>query len=401
MILTYIKTFFKSDYFRQNKPIILILFAWLFRLCFLLQGNAGGVSLNGFVLLQIALILTLFAILLSKGFYPILLLQLTSTRLMALIYLLGMLSLVWSVLPLMSCFFAFENLVIMTTLLYLAYKTNSVYQLERFFIGFIIAILIMFFIRTILLGGGYFHSVTYSTVAAMLTTYCLGEWKNEWRPEENNTTLRFGLFCGVFFLIITTSGGAIFSTFLSCFAIVAFTKNQFIRFLAFFFIGIFACLWFLGDSETVLSFLFPGKSTASITSAHGRTIIWNMIYEKIAERPWLGWGYAAVERVLPQYCTDAHNSLIGIRGSLGNIGCCMLIMTMLSQLVYLFHRTYLFGFKGLLIATICAFINSNTTAFLGAKASASALTFQFLLVLGAAYTSLPLVENSTRNSNYA
>ena len=386
MFFSYFTSFFKAEYFRQNRALILLLFAWLFRLCFLLQGNYGSVAINKYVFLQIVLILVLFFIMVSKHFYPTQLLISPSTRPFALIYILGMASIFWSVLPLMSCFFAFENFVCMTVLLYLGLRCKDKFQLERFFIGMVIAILLMFFSRQCLLGGFYFHSVTHSTVAAMLTTYCLGEWGKTNRPRENIISLKMGLAFGPSFLLLTTSGGAIFSTFLSCLVLVLFARNISVRFLAFIFLCVFAYMWFSGDTDAILSFLFPGKSMAAITSGHGRTYIWDMIYEKIAERPWLGWGYAAVERVLPLYCVDAHNSLIGIRGSLGNVGFASLIIAMLLQLFYLFKRSRLFGFKGLLVATVCAFINSNTTNFLASKAGHSALTFQLLLVLGAVYS---------------
>ncbi|OQC16079.1 MAG: O-Antigen ligase [Lentisphaerae bacterium ADurb.Bin082] len=395
MFFSYFTSFFKTEYFRQNRTLILLLFAWLFRLCFLLQGNYGSVAINKYVFLQIGLILALFFIMVSRNFYPSQLFLSPSTRPFAFIYFLGMVSILWSVLPLMSCFFAFENLVCMTVLLYLGLRCKDKFQLERFFIGMVIAILLMFFSRQCLLGGFYFHSVSYSTVAAMLTTYCLGEWGKSNRPRENITSLKMGLAFGAGFLILTTSGGAIFSAFLSCLVLVLFARNLSIRFLTFIFLCVFAYMWFSGNTDAVLSLLFPGKSMASIASAHGRAYVWEMIYEKIAERPWLGWGYAAVERVLPLYCVDAHNSLIGIRGSLGNVGFAGLIIAMLLQLLYLFKHSGHFGFKGLLVATVCAFINSNTTNFLASKAGASALTFQLLLVLGTVYSYFVVRETAS------
>ena len=386
MFFSYFTSFFKAKYFRQNRALILLLFAWLFRLCFLLQANYGSVAMNKYVVLQIGLILALFFIMVSRHFYPAKLFISPSTRPFAFIYFLGMASILWSVLPLMSCFFAFENLVCMTVLLYLGFRCEDKFQLERFFIGMVIAILLMFFSRQCLLGHFNFHSVTYSTVAAILTTYCLGEWGKTNRPRGNIISLKMGMAFGTGFLILTTSGGAIFSAFLSCLVLILFARNSSVRFLTFIFLCVFAYMWFFGYTDAILSFLFPGKSMASITSGHGRTYIWNLIYEKMAERPWLGWGYAAVERILPLYCTDAHNSLIGIRGSLGNVGFASLIIAMLTQLFFLFRHSHFYGFKGLLVATVCAFINSNTTNFLASKAGPSALTFQLLLVMGALYS---------------
>ncbi len=375
---------FTSTYYQRNKALIIPLSLWLFRICFLLQGNEGGVAINKFVLFQIFMIIIIFMNLCKVNFLPILLIRYSSTSGFALIYILGMASMLWSVLPLMSCFFAFENLVCMTVLLYLAQQCKDQFQLERIFIWSVISIICMFIIRNVTIGGTW-HSVTYSTIAAMLTTYCLGEYNVKNRPDENVKMLRYGLASGIFILIITTSGGAMFSTAISLFALSLFAEKPAVRVFAFISIMILVIMWFSGATDKVLDILFPGKSMASIMSAHGRTVVWDMINEKVAERPILGWGYAAVERILPIYCVDAHNSIVGIRGSLGNVGCGLLIITMVMLMVDFYKNNTHFGYRGLMISTLCAFINSNTTNFLAAKAGPCALTFQFLLILGASY----------------
>ncbi len=389
MLFEQIRYFYKTEYFRQNKTIVLLIFAWIFRLSFLLQGNYGSVAINKYVFLQIALVTMMTVHLVKRGMTPFVLLKHSSTLGFTILYLMGMLSICWSVMPMMSCYFAFENLVLMTALLFIANQCNDCNQVERVFIWMILSILLLFILRTLTMGGSW-HSVTYSTVAAMLFSYCMAEFGTAGRSRENKQVIKYGLIGAGFILVITTSGGACFSVALSSAAMVLFAQKRIIRILAFLFLVIMGILWFSGATDIVLDTLFAGKDLDSIYTAHGRTYIWELIYQKMAERPWLGWGYAAVERILPVYCTDAHNSIIGVRGSLGNMGCAVLVIAMLSVCLHYYRHSFTFGHKGLLIASICAFINSNSTNFLAAKGGPSALTFQYLLILGAAYSCLPI-----------
>ena len=221
----------RKSFYQQNKTIIILLSLWLFRICFLLQANDGGISINKFVIFQICMIIALFIYLCKEKFTPIILFKFSSTMGFASIYSLGMISIVWSVLPLMSCFFAFENLVCMTALLYLALQCKNNYQIEHIFICAVIAIISMYIIRNLTIGGSW-HSVTYSTIAAILTTYCLGEYNTKNRPIENVKILRYGLVTGLAILGVTTSGGAIFSTGLSLFALSLFAEKSTIRVMA-------------------------------------------------------------------------------------------------------------------------------------------------------------------------
>ena len=373
-----------TTYYKQNKPIILLLLLWLFRICFLTQGNRGGVAINKYVVIQIIAILALGMQLLSRHYTPKILLKYNATKHFAILYIFGMISILWSVFPLMSCFFALENLVCMTAIMYLSCKCTNVYELEKFFIYAIIFIIGMFFIKTILITKS-FHSVTYSSISAMLTMYCLPELHSRNRLSDNSKTLKIGLAVGIIILFMTTSGGAIFSTFLTFLVYLILSKKLSLRLMLFISLLLLGLLIFFGYHQVILNILFPHKSTTGILTAHGRTRVWDMINVKVAEKPLLGWGYAAVERILPIYCIDAHNSIIGIRGSLGNIGCFYLIFSMIYVLGYFYINRDIIGYKGIFFAVLCAFINSNTSNFLASKAGPCAITFQSLLVLGAAF----------------
>lgn len=379
------RSFFKTVFFKQNKTILLLLFAWIFRVTFLLQGNNGsGVAINKYVFFQIFLILMMIIYLYKNKMTPFVMIKHPVTMGFSLLYILGMISICWSVMPLMSCYFAMENLILMTVLFFISMQCKNCYEVERLFIYFVLVLFSMFIIRSLLFVGGW-HSVTYSSIAAMLFMYCLAEYSAMLRPIKNVKMLKIGLLLSGFILVITTSGGACFSAALSSIALAMFARQRTVRVISLIFLVLMGGLWFSGSTDIVLGLLFPGKSMISIQTGHGRAYIFELIFEKIEQRPWLGWGYAAVERILPFYCTDAHNSIIGIRGALGNIGCTVLILAMFSVSLYFYIYRERFGSKGLMVATLCAFINSNTSNFLGSKEGPCVLTFQFLLVLGVLY----------------
>ena len=134
MLFNQITSFYKTEYFRQNKTILILLFAWLFRLTFLLQGNYGGVAINKYVILQIVLIMFMIVHLKKMKLTPFELFRHPATLGFSILYLMGMLSICWSVMPLMSCYFALENLVIMTVLFYISFQCKDCFEIERIFI---------------------------------------------------------------------------------------------------------------------------------------------------------------------------------------------------------------------------------------------------------------------------
>ena len=299
----------------------------------------------------------------------------------ALVFFMGICSITWGILPWMGCYFAFENLVMLSTIYYLASKTKNFYQLERYYLFANMLILGAFLFKCIAFRGGHFHSVSYSTVAGYLLVYSIGEYGEEGHPPENVRMLKWGMFWGILGLILTTSSGAIVSTFVAMFILVIYAKSPTLKFLALLAITILLFAYFSGSIEWVLSILFPGKSMASITTAHGRTVIWDMIFEKAAERPILGWGYASVERILPLYCTDAHNAVVGVIGSLGYVGGVILVLGMLSLIFYCLGNRSIKGMRGILAAAVCGLVNSNTSNFISAQAGLQSVSFLMVLVM--------------------
>lgn len=108
-----------------------------------------------------------------------------------------------------------------------------------------------------------------------------------------------------------------------------------------------ATIYFLVDVQAIMeSFSRTGVSSGVIT---GRTEIWNVAKELIAQKPILGWGYGSSAILLPQYIgsigfstTHSHNMALQILLSIGYVGLFLFGALMLSKLVssFLGHDSF-------------------------------------------------------------
>ncbi len=357
-----------------------LLFLWCFRVMFLRQGNVGGIALNAYNILQIGVTLLLFFLLIAWRIPVISIIQQTPIRFYAWLYAYGLISVLWSIMPAASAFFALQNLVFLVLFFVLAANAQSKQDIERLFIQFNIIVLLMFFYKDL----GYLHSVTFSTVSACLLVYCLGEM----HFSANRGLVKWfkaAIVVGAVGLAVTTSSGAMVSAACGVATLGVTSRHKGVRFLAFLTIFIGVTLVFLGQSDRVISFLFPGKTLVSIQTAHGRTVVWDMIFQLVEKKPWLGWGYASIERILPLYCIDSHNSMVGCIGSQGYVGAFLLSIAMIAQLGYIVKNIGIPGFRGLLPATVCLLVNSNTSGFISSTANFQALIFFQILAMSAVF----------------
>ena len=371
-------------YISRNKGILFFFLLWMFRLFFLQQGNRGGVGINKYVLVQIFAELGIFFMLFVHRFNFFIVLTELPLMWFGWLYLLGMASVFWGILPLMGCYFAFQNFIMLAALYFLAQQAKDFFQLERLYIFSHIIILWFFFISCFLQFDSW-HSVSYSTISAFLFTYCAAEYDKTNRPPENISSLGWGVFWGIVGLGVTSSAGAMVSVLVSFLFLAMFARKPILRFGAFVCICVVSIAYFSGTYGWLLRLLFPGKSLTSIETAHGRVYLWNLILEKAAERPWLGWGYASVERIISLYTTDAHNAVVGTLGSQGYIGCGILAIALFSTFFFLIRRRVMMGGRGLFVTFVCALVNSNTSNFITSKAGLKTIAFQMIIVLALVY----------------
>lgn len=156
------------------------------------------------------------------------------------------------------------------------------------------------------------HTNQYSATAAMVSIYCLGEYFKANNPRKRNLKW-FGILA-LFFLVIGTSAASN----------IAFLCGVVLLFL---FIGrwIFAiaAAWVLvisaligvyvldADFGLLTSILAPGKTQYEIETAGGRLLILEHYKGRILESPFIGHGFAVIEKQLE----DSHLIIPGVAGN--------------------------------------------------------------------------------------
>lgn len=376
--------FFVHPLIRKNRLLLLLCLLWLFRIMFLRRGNVGGVAINQYVLLQIVIEQWLLLLLAVRGMDFMQIFRVRPLRWFSWLYLLGVFSGFWSILPLMSSYFAFQNLLAFAVLLYFFRQVEDPFQAERFLFGAASVILAMFFISCWWnMPVPDFHSVSISTVSGALFLYSAAEYDPAECSVARRRLLRIGIVGGLLMLWLTSSAGALVGTACGVVAMTFLAKSRVMRLTAGMSVaGILIAYWFCGG-DLLLRLLFPGKSWLSVQTGHGRMRVWMEIIERASERPWFGWGYASLERRLESvYTIDAHNAALGVLGNLGYVGCALGLVALLSSLVFMFRRRGFVGMRGVLIAMIGALVNSNSSNFIVGKAAVASVAFQSLLVLG-------------------
>ena len=151
--------------------------------------------------------------------------------------------------------------------------------------------------------------------------------------------------------------------------------------------------------DNIILTLMPGKNMETIKIGNGRETIWENLLNYADQKPWLGWGFACIERVQQlgiiggQSLSDAHSNYIGMYGSLGIVGCSLFGWHLLSIGHYLFKRISQPGFLGLLAAFICATVNGYSYGFLSGKTCSITVGYIMIVILSFYYDYIPLDDN--------
>jgi len=382
-----------KEYFPRTKLFGVLIFAFLVRIYVFSRGKTDATALDIYNIIQIGITFILSGLMVIRKDLRIVLKILFRSPVGAIIYLyiLGIISSFWSVLPVFSAYFGFEGLVYLLAIGIVLFNQNSMRQTEKLLItasiGFILLILL-----GIVKNNGFrinlftWHTNTYSVIAAMLFSYCLGELSNKNRHVTNieRKLLRQGLLAGLLFVFLGTSSASNIAA-LSGFVVVVFMsgKPAFKALSVLFLMLVLVLNYFYGD--WLFNLIFPGKTISSVEMMSGRITLWSSYMDKILEKPYLGWGFAAFSRVQGLYNVHTHNSIIEIFGGVGIIGLFLFVMyifKVFSKFIRLLRYPYI---QGIISAVTAGLVNSNAISIIGNPTGVLFITFVAWNIFGLYY----------------
>lgn len=300
------------------------------------------------------------------------------------LYLFAILSTVWAFMPSFAFFLSVQNVVLILLFVWFFSIFDNFLSIERAFVFLAVVLQLFQFVCLQIASVGLFHHfLPGASVGAMTLCYCAGEYMNmKLKDEARVQMLFYASVISVISLILYTSGGANAAAVCGI-AVAMFFCGKRVYAVMLFLIGVF--FFFNQDLiDSIILTLMPGKDMETIRIGNGRDAIWSAICESVASRPVYGWGFACAERTVPhviggQILSDAHNSYVGIYGSLGYIGCVLLGIHLLRTGWEIITRIAYPGYVGLLSAFACACLNMYTYGFLSGKACSITMVY-FMLV---------------------
>lgn len=305
--------------------------------------------------------------------------------------LLGLLSTLWSYKPMLSFFMSFEKLAFMVVLYAVFSKFRTFESAERSFVYMMVGMLVFNGVATRAMGYQTFigHDLQQGSCAAMCFSYCCGEYLARKTKDTSRYQMLMGaMIISVVFLVMSTSGGANASAALG-FGVALLVCGKFVWGLALILLG-GAVYVFKDLAGDIFSFLMAGKSEDDIKSSTGRTSIWEVVDELGAQKPYFGWGYAAMERYITDVgimpLTDLHSNYYGSYGSTGLVGLALLIIHHTSAALYSFGKRMKPGYVGLLSAVCCGTLNGYSYGFLSGKTAIITIVYMAVLMMAFIYS---------------
>lgn len=224
----------------------------------------------------------------------------------------------------------------------------------------------------------HWHSNTYTTAAAMMLCYSVGELLSPARLRD----ARLYLFVGfpIFFLFIGTSAGSNVAAVCGI-GLAALMCRNFKLFFLSVAVGILGA--FFVDWYTLFAMLFPGKSLENVQTMTGRVWLWDMYIDQYLEEPLLGLGFAVMSRVAKHYTTSAHNGYLGALFGAGLLGAVFYVAALLrfageSLKAQICVRP---GAVGAVAAITAGLANNMTLSLIGEQWALPTLTFVAFLAL--------------------
>ncbi len=314
--------------------LLFCLFAIIFRQTVLLRQRATAVDLSAldtYAALDVAVVCLAALVLIFSGSLGRTWSELRRTPAMWLIgyYLLCASSFLWSSAPIYSLYRAIEYLILFFATCTAVAQYQDFSGAERTFLRVAMAtVLLEGWIRlhaanfSLSLEG--MHTNDYTACSAILFCYCLGEYLAMTRAERAEGKMRarrlrwFGIF-SFCTLAIGTSAASNVAAAVGC-LLILLALRRFGLLLVGFWVGLLLFLW-SGGGEIFRNLLFPGKTEHQLTTASGRTLIWELYWRKFLQNPVLGYGFGLISGGRDRaFVALSHNSLFTVLIGTGLVG---------------------------------------------------------------------------------
>lgn len=378
---------------RSKYALITILYViWLYRIEFM-PDTGGGVAkaVQVFSLLCIAFLLfryngNIVTKCLNKSNAPI--------KSELILYIFALISTSWALLPQFAFFISFQNIIMIMAVFWMLTLSDDFKSTEKTFVYFVLLtvlfenIAIRLTAQKVLIA----HFLPAASSAAMLFVYSLGEYLSiGGKDVKRKSFLRNTALCSACLLIVNTSGGANSSALFAIGVALWLSRKYFMAF------AVTVTAVFILTNQDLLTdiilTLMPDKNIEQIETGNGRQEIWDMLLKAASEKPYIGWGFACVERTVgsifeDQTLSDAHNNYIGMYGSLGIVGLILFVFHYFVQLLFSLRRIKRPGFVGIICATACAMVNGYSYGFMSGKTCSITVVYFAIVALTFAYSRL-------------
>jgi O-antigen ligase len=312
----------------------------------------------------------------------------TSGGLLILYYTLCAASALWSPMPQYSLFRALEYLSqVLAVTLALSYCLTF-YNAERTVLIVSLMPIMAEILRLIILYGLAFsldlwHTNSYSASAAMVSSYCLGEYFTT-SGKRARMLIIFGMI-SFLFLMLGTSGASNVAAFCGFMTVAFLLRNRRLLFLGVLF-GLI--IWALGiGPDFIKALLFPAKEEELVMKLGGRTYLWEMYIPEIIRSPFYGHGFSISARLADLYTTSTHNAIFSVLLGTGIFGMALVVVGLIRWVREFTHAVglRLQGSIGCTGALVAGLVNSMGVPIAGETWISPSLVFACFFSLHVLY----------------
>ncbi|RCT55358.1 O-antigen ligase [Winogradskyella sp. KYW1333] len=377
-----------KKYKLRSYALLILVILFVFRITLLIRTRDAGsyTSLDLFNLIQIGSVLIL-AVLLLKYKSLFVTFKKQSINYFIGLFLLGMISGIWSENFFYSSYRAFEAFVLfMACISILNYSSYDFKIIEKSFLRLILLVGVLSFLgllarrSSISLAG--LHNNSYTITGAIMASYCFGSLLGPEYYDNRKKILKRYFGFGLFLTIIGTSLGSFLSFLVAVVIIMALSPKKNKSFIFIMAAIIAVIVVGIVNADVIQDLILINKDAEEIEGLNGRTRLWEMYLEMIYERPFLGWGFDIIARSAEFYTTNTHFFLISILGGMGLLGIFVFFVGFIKLIFELFkyNRHKLPSRLGFMGGLAAAFINGGSKGYIGEHVYPETLSFLLLLI---------------------